>query len=65
MLAFGVLIYRLAGRRRPGEFPIWIAQTVGIESLVGLSLAAGEVHIALSLALGKHFARSLLPLWIG
>jgi hypothetical protein len=28
---------------------MWIAQTIGIEALVGLSLAAGKAHITLSL----------------
>jgi hypothetical protein len=51
------------GRRRPGESPMWIAQTIGIESLVGLSLAAGEEHITFSLALGEHFV--LAPLRCG
>jgi hypothetical protein len=30
------------GRRRPGDFPMSIAQTIGIEGLVGRLLAAGE-----------------------
>ena len=38
------------GQRRLGESPMWIAQTIGIEALVGLSLAAGEAHITFSLA---------------
>jgi hypothetical protein len=29
---------------------MWIAQAIGIEALVGLSLAAGEAHITFSLA---------------
>ena len=33
------------GRRRPGKSTMWIAQTIGIEALVGSSLAAGEAHI--------------------
>jgi hypothetical protein len=36
-------------RRMPGEYLMWLAQTVGIEALVGLLLAAGEAHIAFSL----------------
>jgi hypothetical protein len=28
---------------------MWIAQTIGIEALVSLSLAAGEAHITFSL----------------
>jgi hypothetical protein len=28
---------------------MWIAQTIGIEALEGLTLAAGEAHITLSL----------------
>jgi hypothetical protein len=28
---------------------MWIAQTIGIEALVGLSLAAGEAHSSFSL----------------
>ena len=33
------------GRRWDGHSPMWIAQTIGIEALVGLSLAAGGAHI--------------------
>ena len=51
------------GRRRPGECPMWIAQTIGIGALVGLSLAAGEAHITFPLALGEHFV--LAPLRCG
>ena len=32
----------------PGEYLTWIAQTIGIEALVGLILAAGEAHITFS-----------------
>lgn len=32
------------GRRGPGESPRRIAQAIGIEALVGLTLVAGEAH---------------------
>jgi len=38
-------------RRRPGESPMWIAQTIGIKGFVVVTLTAGEVHVAFSLAL--------------
>ena len=31
-------------RRRPGESPMWIAQTIGIEGFARLQWAAGQVH---------------------
>jgi hypothetical protein len=33
--------YTALGWRSPGESPMWIAQTIGIEGLVGLLIAAG------------------------
>jgi hypothetical protein len=31
---------------------MWIAQAIGIEALVGLTLAAGEAHVTFSFSLG-------------
>ena len=47
-LALGVLICTGRGRRSPGESPSLIAQTIVIEALVSLSLAAGEAHFSRS-----------------
>jgi hypothetical protein len=47
--AFRPSAVSLAYITRPGESPRWMAQTIGIEALVSLSLAAGEAHITLSL----------------
>jgi len=33
------------GLRRPGESPMWIAQTIGIEGLAVVTIAADEAHI--------------------
>ena len=49
-------------RRRPGESPMWIAQTTDVEALVRLSLAAGEAHITFSLIWRK--AAPDRPRWI-
>ena len=32
-------------RSRPGDSPMWIAQTIGIEGLAVVTLAADEAHI--------------------
>src|ERR1035438_2862442 len=49
LLALDVLVCTVRGRRRPGESPMWIAQTIGIEGLVSLTLVVSEAHITLSL----------------
>jgi hypothetical protein len=44
------------------RIPIWIAQTIGIEALVGLWLAAGEAHTSFSLI---PFAKGYEPVPCG
>jgi len=36
-------------RRVYGVSPVWIAQTIGIEALAGVTRAAGEAHISFAL----------------
>ena len=63
IFALLVLFCLLPGRRSPGESPMWIAQTIGIEAFVGITLAAGKSDITFSLTFSTPFCpsgRSLL-----
>ena len=42
-----------AGRRRPGEFLMWIAQNIGIEGFVNVTFATCEAQITFSSVLGR------------